>query len=84
MHGQRRVRLHATAYGKGRWSEVTEGIRRSVFVWQIGNRADNPSVMLRMTAPFAQGSQGVGESCRRQPQYKGAMVGVRLALTPFA
>ena len=45
----------------------TEGIRKSengvgreettAFSLQIENHTDNPSVMLSMTAPFAQGSQ---------------------------
>ena len=42
----------------------------------------NPSVMLRMTAPFAQGSHGWG-GLRCRPLHKGAAVG-RLALPSFA
>ena len=50
----------------------------SVFVWQIGNRTYNPSVSLRFTAPFAQGSHNVGHapppfaqgSCNKYPRAK--------------
>ena len=41
---------------------------------QIETRTDNPSVMLRMTAPFAQGSHGLEAPLRRQASlHKGAM-----------
>ena len=67
----------ASPYGKGRWCAAPEGIRKpendvgreetTAFSLQIENRADNPSVMLRMTAPFAQGSHGVGAAMRPSP-----------------
>ena len=75
---------HASPYGKGRWCEAPEGIRRSeterdgkdkkeagrvatTAILRNGKRTDNPSVTLRMTAPFAQGSHNKNASpfCQR-------------------